>query len=179
MKSRAVSLTYRVLGVTGLISVAGLWLLTAMAKSPVLVSIKDALAAAFLVLVVLILLVGIGWGLFASGQLLDRLIGFGMILILIALSFWVQRHTDMGVLVLGGASYWVERAAEAPDAEARTYLSLVLRSTQYGVNRAERAVLALPSAEGKKRLFLLLAEQAPTEHWQKRFRSRAEDAGAS
>lgn len=93
-----------------------------------------------------------------------------------ALALWQFRiRTGFGVLVLGGANHWVDRAAgTGTDREAAAILRTVLLSSNYGVNAAETAVLRRKDARERKRLFRLLAQVAPWENWRAIFAARAE-----
>lgn len=89
---------------------------------------------------------------------------------------FVRSHTGLGVLVLGGANQWVAKAAAAPDEQAAHILSEVIRSSNYGVDAAERAVLQRPIKFERIRLFILLATVAPNESWRQRYLSHAQIA---
>lgn len=115
------------------------------------------------------------WTFLRTRSKIDQLGAVAALLLLLPLGLWVQRHTDLGVLALRGSSFWAQKAASSPDAEAIRDLDLILSSTQYGVNAAERAVQDLDSREQRHRLFLLLAERAPTERWAERYRQLAEE----
>lgn len=89
---------------------------------------------------------------------------------------FVRSHTGLGVLVLGGADVWVAKAAAAPDDQAANILSGVIRSSNYGVDAAERAVLQRPLESERIRLFILLATVAPNDSWRQRYLSHAQTA---
>jgi hypothetical protein len=116
------------------------------------------------------------WTFLRTPRCVDRLGALFGVLLLLPLGIWVQHHTDLGVFALGGSSFWIHRAAESPDAEAIQDLNLVLSATQYGVNAAEEAVLEVGTRQQRRRLFLLLAERAPTERWAARYRQLAEES---
>lgn len=152
-----------------------LWLRSTL-PGPSLASVLDPLPLVlFLVLLGGHLLVSfLGWVRVKSWK--RRAAALILLISLGWLGLWTQRYTDLGVFLLGGASHWIGRAAEADDAEARRYLALVLSSTQYGVDQAERSVLELPSAEQRERLFRLLSDMAPNPAWRERYRHQADEA---
>ncbi len=92
---------------------------------------------------------------------------------------FVRTHTGLGVLLLGGADYWVGRAAAAPDEEARQILAEVVGSSNYGVDAARAAVMRRPKSSERVRLFVLLANVAPTGSWRQRYLSLARSAEKS
>ena len=108
----------------------------------------------------------------------SRMVAILLMILLIPQLRWLQLYTGAGVLVLNGAGYWVHRAATSEDeSEGRECLRIVLRSTHYGVNLAENEVLDLPP-EARYRLFSLLVELAPSDHWRQHFQHRVREAEA-
>jgi hypothetical protein len=89
---------------------------------------------------------------------------------LLAGTSWIAfvRHTSLGISIGGGSTYWVSRAAETQsDLEAKDCLRKVLDSSQYGVNMAQRDILRLEDTGSRARLFGLLVQLAPNEHWRR------------
>lgn len=123
---------------------------------------------------------GLGcWLLAQRAPRLERGAGLVALVAVASLAPLAQRYTEVGVFLLGGGSYWVERAAGEPtDAVAADYLNIVLQATQYGLNVAENAVGALPDRGQQARLFTLLAAVTHNESWAVRFRERARQAAS-
>ena len=99
-----------------------------------------------------------------------RLLGALLLLSLVPSLRAFQVYTDLGVFLLDGSEYWIDRAARTRDpARAKEFLAVVVSATQYGVNEAENQVLAHYAPDEQVRLFRLLAEIAPNENWRERF----------
>jgi hypothetical protein len=106
-----------------------------------------------------------------------RLLGVLLLLSLGPALRTFQIYTDLGVFLLDGSEYWIARAANTADpAQARTFLTVVLSATQYGVNEAENQVLANYAPSEQVRLFRLLSEIAPNENWRDRYLARCRTA---
>lgn len=164
----------RSLLITGLgipLFVCGLWVF-ALSREPAIFIRLSGLLPLLLLLLAASLAVYVSWTLLRSSDWSRRLLSILIIGAMMASVLWLQRFSDLGVFLMGGASYWVERASTAPDPEAKVRLKIVLDSTQYGADQAERAVLALPTFSERQRLFLLLADLAPSEQWERRYRER-------
>ncbi len=79
-----------------------------------------------------------------------------------------QRTSDLGIFLFRGSHYWFKlaRSAEGAD-EAKAHLQRIIDATQYGVNIAQNHVNSLDETQERLRMFNLLVEIAPNEHWRK------------
>jgi hypothetical protein len=86
---------------------------------------------------------------------------------------YLRRYSQFGITSLGGANYWIEMATITPDVEqAKSHLTKVI--THCGPNAAEVAVSNLDYPADAHRLFLLLADVAPSDNWRSRYYTLAE-----
>ena len=122
-----------------------------------------------------------------AALMISRAKSFVVSAVLIAAAFFggmlftdFRHDSRIGILVFGGARYWVSLASTAvtPE-EAKMYLQRVLRSSEYGVNAADNAVASLGSPAVRRRLYLFLAEIAPNDNWRKIYRARAATISAA
>jgi len=132
-----------------------------------------------------------GMGLFSgaavfSGTLLlrsprwpPRLLGVLSFLSMLVLGLWFQRHTDLGIFLLGGDSVWVRYAAGETTPEARgVALATALQGTQYAFNTVETIILEdyADDPELQSYLFLLLSEVTSNARWSQRYEERSRRA---
>ena len=107
----------------------------------------------------------------------QRLVSALSVILLMPAFGWCRRYTAVGILVMGGGNYWVERASQAVnDDEATLYLRRILGASQYGVDVAERVVLSVSDDRQRARLFTLLGRAVPWPTWQQRYEQHAREA---
>ena len=110
-------------------------------------------------------------------KLPSKSLGVVSLLSLAVLALWFQRHTDLGIFLLGGDAVWIEKATEAEDPKERvTALSMALQGTQYALNNVETIVLEdyADDPSLQRDLFSHLAAIAPNETWELRYRERSQ-----
>lgn len=120
-----------------------------------------------------------GVALARRSSLPPRLPGTLSLLSLVVLTFWLQRHTDIGIFLLGGDSVWVRHAASQETPEARCVASsTALQGTQYALNTVETIVLEdyKDQPQLQHDLFFALSEVAPNEGWSQRYKARSQEA---
>src|SRR6185436_9988152 len=99
------------------------------------------------------------------------------VLLLVPTLAWCRRYTGIGILAMGGSSFWVEQAVgAASDEEAILHLRRVLGSSTYGFDAVENAVAKVADGSQRSRLYGLLAKVAPSPEWQARYAQRAREA---
>lgn len=90
-----------------------------------------------------------------------------------------SRYTSVGIFVLGGDDYWVDRAVRAADRDEKICaLRVALQGTQYALNLVENELVDdyADSPEVRSELFEILASIAPNDNWQSIYETRRDEA---